>query len=171
MAGLTSGVLPQQGLTRLAIAGFSDVQRTARFSKSQLDTMALSGTWIVIQDPDGNIFSRHAITTGNYSDINQREEMLTRNVDSISYRFKDYFEPFIGITNVTPSMEAVIRTGISTLVTVLQTERFTVNLGGQLISAELETFEISPIFKDRYIAKLLLTVPYALNNLELHLVV
>ena len=171
LAGLTSGVLPQQGLTRLAIAGFSDVQRTARFSKSQLDTMALSGTWIVIQDPDGNIFSRHAITTGNYSDINQREEMLTRNVDSISYRFKDYFEPFIGITNVTPSMEAVIRTGISTLVTVLQTERFTVNLGGQLISAELETFEISPIFKDRYIAKLLLTVPYALNNLELHLVV
>ena len=90
--------------------------------------------------------------------------MLTRNVDSISYRFKDYFEPFIGVTNVTPSMEAVIRTGISTLVTVLQTERFTINLGGQLIDAELETFEVHPIFKDRYVAKLLLTVPYALNN-------
>ena len=171
LAGLTSGVLPHQGLTRLAVHGFTDVQRTARFSKSQLDTMALSGTWIVIQDPDGNIFSRQAITTGNYSDINQREEMLTRNVDSISYRFKDYFEPFIGVTNVTPSMEAVIRTGISTLVTVLQTERFTINLGGQLIDAELETFEVHPIFKDRYVAKLLLTVPYALNNLELHLIV
>lgn len=171
LAALTSGVLPQQGLTRLAVHGFSDVQRTARFSKSQLDTMALSGTWIVIQDPDGNIYSRQAITTGNYSDINQREEMLTRNVDSISYRFKDYFEPFIGITNVTPSMEAVIRTGISTLITVLQTERFTINLGGQLIDATLETFEVHPIFKDRYVAKILLTVPYALNNLELHLVV
>ena len=171
LAGLTSGVLPQQGLTRLGISGFSDVQRTTRFSKSQLDTMALSGTWIVMQAPDGNIFTRQAVTTGNYSDINQREEMLTRNVDSISYRFKDYFEPFIGVTNVTPSMAAVIQAGISTLITLLQVERFTVNLGGQLIDAELESFAVSPIFKDRYVAKLLINVPYALNNFELHLVV
>ena len=177
LAGLSSGILPQQGMTRLAIAGFSDVQRTARFSKSQLDTMALSGTWIVIQDPNGNIFTRHAITTGNYEDINQREEMLTRNVDSISYRFKDYFEPYIGVTNVTPSMEAVIGAGITTLIGVLQTERFTINLGGQLIDAEPsgesngQWLTVHPIFKDRYVVKLLLTVPYALNNIEIHLVV
>ena len=171
LAGLTSGVLPQQGLTRLAVTGFSDVQRTTRFSKSQLDAMALSGTWIVMQSPDGNIFTRQAVTTGNYSDINQREEMLTRNVDSISYRFKDYFEPFIGVTNVTPSMQAVLEAGLSTLIVILQTERFTVNLGGQLIDAELESFAVSPIFKDRYVAKLLINVPYALNNFELHLVV
>lgn len=171
LAGLTSGVLPHQGLTRLGISTFSDVQRTTRFSKSQLDTMALSGVWIVMQAPDGNIFTRHAVTTGNYSDINQREEMLTRNVDSISYRFKDYFEPFIGVTNVTPSMEAVLRAGISTLILVLQTERFTVNLGGQLIDADLTEFSVHPIFKDRYVAKLEIEVPYALNNFEIHLIV
>lgn len=171
LAGLTSGVLPQQGLTRLGIAGFTDVQRTARFSKSQLDKMAISGTWIVMQAPDGNIFTRHAVTTGNYSDINQREEMLTRNVDSISYRFKDFFEPYIGITNVTPSMESVLRAGIDTLIDVLTVERFTVNLGGQLIGATLDTFEIHPLFKDRYVAKITCDVPYALNNLEIHLIV
>jgi len=171
LAGLTSGVLPQQGLTRLAVSGFSDVQRTSRFSKSQLDKMALSGTWIVMQAPDGNIFTRHAITTGNYSDINQREEMLTRNVDSISYRFKDFFEPYIGITNVTPSMESVLKAGIDTLIDVLKVERFTVNLGGQLIGATLDTFEIHPLFKDRYVAKITCDVPYALNNLEIHLIV
>ena len=171
LAGLTSGVLPHQGLTRLAVSTFSDVQRTTRFSKSQLDTMALSGTWIVMQAPDGNIFTRQALTTGNYSDINQREEMLTRNVDSISYRFKDYFEPFIGVTNVTPSMENVLRAGLSTLITVLETERFTVNLGGQLIAANLAEFAVHPIFKDRYVAKLEITVPYALNNFEIHLIV
>ena len=171
LAGLTSGVLPHQGLTRLGVSSFSDVQRTTRFSKSQLDTMALSGVWIVMQAPDGNIFTRQAVTTGNYSDINQREEMLTRNVDSISYRFKDYFEPFIGVTNVTPSMAAVIEAGISTLIVVLQTERFTVNLGGQLIDADLTEFSVHPIFKDRYVAKLEIEVPYALNNLEIHLIV
>ena len=176
LAGLSSGILPQQGMTRLAIAGFSDVQRTARFSKAQLDSMALSGTWIVIQDPNGNIFTRHAISTGNYEDINQREEMLTRNVDSISYRFKDFFEPYIGVTNVTPSMAAVIHSGLQTLISVLQTERFTINLGGQLIDAvpaeEGEPWlTVHPIFKDRYVVRLLLTVPYAINNIEIHLVV
>ncbi len=171
LAGLASGILPQQGMTRLAISGFTDVDRTTRFSKSQLDTMALSGTWIVTQSPDGNIFTRHAITTGAYEDINQREEMLTRNVDSISYRFKDYFEPYIGITNVTPSMKQALETGLSSLILLLQRERFTENLGGQLISATVTEFEISPIFKDRYVIRLSVEVPYALNNLEIHLVI
>ena len=171
LSGLSSGVVPHQGMTRLAIAGFTDVQRTARFSKDQLDTMAISGVWIVMQNPDGDIFSRQAVTTGSYSDINQREEMLTRNVDSISYRYKDYFEPYIGVTNVTPSMEDVIRAGLAVLRNTLQTERATTNLGGQLIDAEIVSFEASEIFKDRYVAFIQLTVPYALNNLELHLIV
>jgi hypothetical protein len=171
LSGLSSGVVPQQGMTRLAIAGFTDVQRTARFSKDQLDTMAVAGVWIVMQNPDGDIFSRQAVTSGSYSDINQREEMLTRNVDSISYRYKDYFEPYIGISNVTPSMEDVIRAGLDVLKVTLQVERSTENLGGQLIDAEIVTFEASLIFKDRYVVFIELTVPYALNNLELHLIV
>ena len=171
LAGLASGILPQQGMTRLAVAGFTDVDRTTRFSKAQLDTMALSGTWIVTQSPDGNIFTRHALTTGAYEDINQREEMLTRNVDSISYRYKDYFEPYIGITNVTPTMKQALETGLGALKTLLQRERFTQNLGGQLIDAEITEFEVSPIFKDRYVVRINVTVPYALNNLEIHLVI
>jgi hypothetical protein len=97
--------------------------------------------------------------------------MLVRNVDSISYRYKDYFEPYIGVTNVTPSMEEVIRAGLNILRDTLQIERATANLGGQLIDAEIVTFEVSAIFKDRYVAHIELTVPYALNNLELHLIV
>jgi hypothetical protein len=171
LSGLSSGVVPQQGMTRLAVAGFTDVQRTARFSKDQLDTLAIAGVWIVMQNPDGDIFTRQAVTTGSYSDINQREEMLTRNVDSISYRYKDYFEPYIGVTNVTPSMEDVIKAGLTILRNTLQTERATENLGGQLIDAEVVSFEASEIFKDRYVAFIELTVPYAMNNLELHLIV
>jgi hypothetical protein len=111
------------------------------------------------------------VTTGDYEDINQREEMLTRNVDSISYRFRDYFEPFIGVTNVTPSMRDVILGGMNKLIRVLKTERVTVQLGGQLIDATIDRFFVSEIFKDRYVAYIILEVPYALNNIELHLVV
>ena len=172
LAGLSSGVLPQQGLTHLSISGFSSTQRTNdKFNRPQLNQMALDGVWIVEQTISGQIYTRHAITTGVYSDINQREEMLTRNVDSISYRFKDFFAPFIGVTNVTPSMEAEIRLGLGVLIDTLKTERYTQNLGGQLIAATVDRFYVSTIFKDRYVAFINLQVPYALNNIELHLVV
>lgn len=172
LAGLASAVLPQQGLTHVEIAGFSSTQRTNdKFNKPQLDAMAVRGVWIVQQQIDGEIYTRHAVTTGDYEDINQREEMLTRNVDSISYRFKDYFAPFIGVTNVTPTMRDVILGGVDRLIRVLKTERVTPQLGGQLIDATVDRFFVSEIFKDRYVAYINLQVPYALNNIELHLVV
>ena len=172
LAGLASGVLPQQGLTHIAVAGFSSVTRTNdKFNKAQLDIMAVSGVWILQQQSDGAIYTRHGVTTGDYEDINQREEMIIRNVDSISYRFKDYFDPFIGVTNVTPSMQDIILGGLDQLIRILQSERSTQQLGGQLIGATIDRFFISETFKDRYVAYITLDVPYALNNIELHLIV
>jgi hypothetical protein len=172
LAGLASAVLPQQGLTNVEITGFSSTQRTNdKFNKPQRDILALAGVWVVQQDAAGQIYTRHAVTTGDYADINQREEMLTRNVDSISYRFKDYFAPFIGVTNVTPTMSDIILGGMDRLIRALRIERTTPQLGGQLITATVDRFFISEVFKDRYVAYITLEVPYALNNIELHLVV
>jgi hypothetical protein len=171
LAGLASAVLPQQGLTNVQIAGFSAVPRTSRFNKLQLDTMAVAGTWIVAQNRDGEIYTRHAVTTGDYEDINQREEMITRNVDSISYRVKDYFSPWIGVSNVTPSMRDIILGGADKLLRTLKTERTTPQLGGQLVEGSITRFYISNVFKDRYVIDTSLTVPYALNNIEQHLVI
>jgi len=170
VGALASGVLPQQGLTNVAINGFSSVSRT-KFNKAQLDILASAGVWIVTQAIDGTIYTRQALTTGDYENINQREEMLTRNVDSISYRFKDYFAPYIGITNVTPTMQQIINTGLNDLISTLQVERATLQLGGQLITATVDQFYASTVFRDRYVVYVTLTVPYALNNIELHLVV
>jgi hypothetical protein len=179
LAGLRSGILPHQGMTHLEIVGFSDVPRTtAKFNRSQLDIMATGGTWIVTQDlrgmetDVGQIFTRHALTTGGYSDINQREEMLTSNVDSISYRFKDQFRPFIGVTNVTPAIESRLRAETNILIDLLKTESATPNLGGQLIDAEIVDGPRQHLtLKDRIVVKLNLKVPYPFNNVEIHLVI
>lgn len=179
LAGLVSGVLPHQGLTNLEITGYSDVPRTtSKFNRDQLDTMALGGTWIVTQDLSptsgtlGRIFTRHAVTTGAYDDINAREEVVTRNVDSISFRFKDYFKPFIGVTNVTPVMEARLDLETGKLITTLRTELSTSSLGGQLVEATLaEPIRPHVVFKDRYVIKLNITIPYPLNTIEVRLVI
>jgi hypothetical protein len=173
LAGLASGVLPHQGLTNVTVSGFSSTNRTnSKFNRTQLNTMAESGVWIVRQDDfTGEIVTRHALTTGDYADINRREEMITRNVDSISYRFKDFFAPFIGSSNVTPVMQATIRTGLGELISNLVNANSTIRLGGQLISAEVVSLAVSSVFRDRYVAVITLEVPYALNNIELRLVV
>jgi len=178
LSGLSSGILPHQGMTRLEVAGFSDVPRTTRkFNRPQLDLMALAGVWIVTQELSvtsgtlGKIYNRHALTTGDYNDINEREEMLTRNVDNISYRFKDSFEPYIGVTNVTPSMVELIRSEMQILIEALKRERATVQLGGQLIEGTIVRLAPHLTIRDRIVAVIDILVPYALNNLEIHLVI
>ena len=57
------------------------------------------------------------------------------------------------------------------LVDVLKTEKFTRELGGQLIDAEIVRLSVHEIFQDRYVLILNCTVPYALNVFEVHLVI
>jgi hypothetical protein len=48
LAGLISGILPHQSMTHLQITGFSSVRRSRpKFSPLQLNTMTLSGVWVV----------------------------------------------------------------------------------------------------------------------------
>ena len=173
LAGEASGILPHQGMTHLELLGFSDVPRTTRkFNRPQLDILAVAGTWIVTQDHrTGKIYTRHAVTTADYNNINFREEMITRNVDSISYRFKDHFAPYIGVTNVTPSMLLILRQELEMLIEVLQTELFTAELGGQLISGDIVRLAQHLVLKDHIVIILNALVPMALNNIDIHLVV
>lgn len=172
-AGLASGIVPQQGMTNLELTGVTALPRTTElFNRTQLDEIAVNGGWIVTQDPkSGEVYCRHAVTTGDYEDINVREEMLTRNVDSISYYLQDTFAPYIGISNVTPSMLTIIEAETNAAIQFLRTANFTPRLGGQLIEATITDLRISPVFKDRILLSLDATVPYALNTLEIHLLV
>jgi len=172
LAGLASGVLPHQGLTNLEISGFSDVPRTTdKFNRPQLDAMAAAGVWIVTQDRfNGEVFSRHAVTTGNSDDINEREEMIRRNADSISFRFKDHFQPFIGVSNVTSSMVSVLDREVRQLVEVLKTESVTERLGGQIEDATILRLSPHATLKDRIVLELDVEAPAPFNNFEVHLV-
>lgn len=174
LAGLSSGVVPHQGLTELEILGFDDVSRTTKlFTRSQLDDMAGAGAWIVTQDPQsGTVYTRHALTTATSSgDLNFSEEMVTRNVDSISYYFLDTFSPYIGKSNVTPGMLDIIEAETRAAIQFLRGSNNVPRLGAQLIDADIADLRISPIHRDRIILTLDLELPYPLNNLEVHLVV
>lgn len=171
LAGLVSGVVPHQPLTNVEVAGFDDYSRSYKyFNETQLNRMAEAGVWIVTEDRDGTPHTRHALTTDNL-DLNRREEMIRRNVDSMSYLFLRRLRPFIGRTNAQPGMVRRLRYEITAVIDFLKANGFTEELGSQLIEGTIRTLQIHPLLKDRIEIVLDLTVPAPLNNIELHLVV
>jgi hypothetical protein len=172
LAGLRSGVVPHQGLTNVEILGFDNVSRsTTYFNATNLNTLVDSGTWVVTQDQNGNVHTRHAVTTGDTDDINQREEMVRTNVDAMSYVFLNRLAPYIGKANVTPGTLSVLRVELDSIIDFLKTNGYVASLGGQLIDGEITSLRAHALLPDRIVAVLNLTIPYALNNIEVHLVV
>jgi hypothetical protein len=170
LAGLASAVAPHQGLTRVEVAGFDNADRTTRlFSTSQLNEMAEGGVWIVTQDPNGTIYTRHAVTTGDHDDLVQREEMLVRNLDSISFAFLDLYEPYIGRANVTDSALEVLRTETQSMIRFLTGANYIPRLGGQLIDGEIQALRQHATRRDCVVIALGLVLPYPLNNIDCHL--
>lgn len=171
LAGLVSGVVPHQPLTNVEVAGFDDYTRSYKyFNETQLNRMAEAGVWIVTEDRDGTPHTRHALTTDNL-DLNRREEMIRRNVDSMSYLFLRRLRPFIGRTNVQPGMIRRLRFEVESIIYFLINNGNTLELGSQLISGEIRKLNVHPLLRDRIEIVLDLVVPAPLNNIELHLVV
>lgn len=172
LAGLRSGVAPHQGLTNVEIAGYDDVERsTDFFSSSQLDIMAEAGTWIVTQDTDtGQVYSRQQLTTADYDNLNEREDSLVTNLDSISYYLLSSFESYIGKSNISPAFLAQFETDLGARLTDL-TVPYSDNLGAQILDWEITDFRQHAILKDRIVARVGLELPYPFNNGEIHLVI
>jgi hypothetical protein len=167
LAGLRSGVVPHQGLTNVALAGFDELALGGELGTDALSTMAADGTWVVVQDPDGTVKSRHAVTTDNAS-LDAREETIVANVDSISHLFLRRLRPYIGVMNVTPTALSRLRIEIVSVIEFLKANGYTETLGGQLIDGAVTQLRAHALLKDRVVAIVTLTVPSPLNALELH---
>lgn len=173
LAGLASGVAPHAGLTNVEVKGFDDFSRSTKFfNGSQLDELQDGGVWIVTEDQDGTPHTYHALNT-NVLTVEIREEMVRRNVDSMSYLFRRRLAIFIGRTNVTPSMLEKLRAETQKVLDFLMTNGFTEELGPQLIEGTIRDGfpRIHPLIADRVEIVVDLNVPVPLNNIELHLVV
>lgn len=170
VAGLRSGVLPQQGLTNVALAGIDDIGALiSGLNGTQLNQIAGSGGWIIAKDAAGAIYNRHAVTS-DPTDLNTREEVIRVNVDSISYQYAQVYVPYIGQVNVNDETLIVLGSLFDTTSLVLKTNG-TTRSGPQLLDATLVQVRQHALFKDRVVIEANLSIPYPLNNIELKLVI
>jgi len=178
VGGLISSVQPHQGLTHVQLSGLGGiVQRTRDYFKaSLLDQLSAGGVWTVTADRAGTIFTRHAVTTDT-TDLKNREEMIRRNADSISYDFVELLKPYIGRTNATPTVLTKLDYEINKKLDSYTSVIVSQDLGPQLISGAIavdstgaKLLRIHPLAADRIEIVLNVSLPAPGNNIDLHIV-
>lgn len=172
IAGLKSGVVPQQGLTNLTVSGFDNMDRTIKFfSESELNTMAEGGVLLVIQDEQtGNIKVRHQLTT-DMTSANTRELSITSDIDACSYVYLRRVSPWIGRMNITERNIGQIRTELEATTDYLMSAAETELAGAMIEGGTIIRLEQHPTLLDRLEAEIDLNLPYPLNHLVIRLLV
>jgi hypothetical protein len=177
IGGLCSAVPPQQGLTNIAVNGFSELPAVySTFNRTQLNKMAEYGTLIIMQRvAGGEVYVRHQVSTAaSDGDLNTTELSVTKNLDSISYYMAGRLENYIGKYNITPELLTVLRTQITDGLLFLGAFTSIGLLGPQVVLGDgtsIQRLEQHPTLKDHVYIVLNLELPYPLNVAELHLVV
>jgi len=171
IAGFRSGVESNRPMTNVEITGFEDVPRSVEyFDDGQLNIMAAAGTWIVTKDENsGRIYTRHQLTTGDYNDINQREDSVTTNLDAISYELLNEFDSLIGTSNISPGLLDILRQRL-----VKKSDEFleySDNLvGPRALSVNIAELRQHTVLQDRIVARLEIEQPKPFNNMDLTIV-
>lgn len=165
LAGLVSGSLVNQGLTRVSISGFDAISDA--YTPTQLKELASNGVWVVMEDLDGSIYTMHGLTT-NTAGLIYSEEMSSRIVDFISFQMRDLLEPYIGTSNVT--RETIEEIGRSVELYMKDVSKSNYSAMGPLVT-EYEVIEVAEddLLKDRINVVLSIVVVKTTNNIELRI--
>lgn len=148
LAGFLSGTPAQQPITKITLAGISDLQHgNFYFTEAQLNKMAEKGTLLYVQNAQGTTpYCRHGLTT-DVSVLQYREILKVKNIDYLSYYYKNLIDPFIGTWNITPDTIQTIRQNVVSASESLLTRKVA-KIGAPLLSYDIVKLEQSTTSSD-----------------------
>jgi hypothetical protein len=171
LAGQRSGMAPHAPMSQVTLAGVS-LDSKLGLSRTQLNTIASGGNWIVSKDFSGRVFTRHQVTSyNNPDDISQREQSKTTNLDHISRDFYVNTADLFGQGNVSPEMLALIRQRINSLIESISNRSYPAKIGPQMLGAEILRLKVDEALRDTIIVEIDPTMPDPLNTLTIHFTV
>jgi hypothetical protein len=175
VAGLRSAVIPWQGLTLTEINSITDAPAMyTRYSRTLLNTIAASGTFIITQEAEsGGVFIRHQLTTQSNEGSLAYEDSIGVSLDAISFQIKDALNVFVGRKNVTRQTLEEIYDATWTILNTATTSSAISDYGPQLNgftnkAGERNKLDVTahPTLKDRVQVYAKLLMPLPLNTLE-----
>ena len=170
VAGISSAVVPQAGITRTEVQSITNaVKMYTKYRQEQLDDIASNGVMIITQDGRKSpCYIRHQLTTEMDKGPLYYEESPTRNLDNISYGMVDVLEGFIGKANVTPSALLAIEAAVIAKLNDYTQDSPDPLIGPSLVKWDSLKVVQDPDFKDRVIIKVNLYLPLPLNGIRLY---
>lgn len=171
IAGMTAGFPVQQGFTNIGLAGITDLKRSNfYFTRAQMNHMAETGTFLVVQDVQGGTpYVRHAMTT-DISVLEYREYLVVKNWDFLSYYFYDKLKPFIGQWNITTDTLNNIRQTVVASAELLKSKKLP-KIGPPLVDYKLSSIGQNAVNKDNIDIRLNIAVVYPNNYTNLYLII
>lgn len=172
LAAARSALAPHQPMTRLTVSGFSEVIGVDLFSTTELNEIAASGGFIVHTDiATGNLVVRHAVTAGDWNNVNTREESIISNVDSINAAFVHALAPYIGKANITDQSLAMMRAEIESLKSELLSPSAGPLVGPQVLDLTIVELRRSPSAKDAVLLRVEYLVPGPMNKIIMNVLI
>lgn len=171
VAGMTAGFPVQQGFTNIGLAGITDLKRSNfYFSRSQMNRMAETGTFLIAQEVQGGTpYVRHELTT-DISVLEYREFLVVKNWDYLSYYYYDKLKPFIGSWNITTDTLNNIRQTIVASSEMLKGKKLP-KIGPPLVDYNLKAIAQNAVNKDNIDISLQISVVYPNNYTNLYLII
>ena len=170
VAGLTSAVQPQQGLTNTEITTIDSAARMyTKYTQGQLDNIAAHGVMIITQDTaDVTPYIRHQLTTTPDKGVLYSELSCTRNIDNISYAVADLIKAYVGKVNITPAAVDTIKGRLISLWNKFTTNSTDNLIGPSLVSYDGVRVEQDPAALDRLVVNVNYYVPSPLNRISVY---
>ena len=170
VAGLTSAVQPQQGLTNTEITTIDSATRMyTKYTQGQLDNIAAHGVMIITQDTaDVTPYIRHQLTTTPDKGVLYSELSCTRNIDNISYAVADIIKAYVGKVNITPAAVDTIKGRLISLWNKFTTNSTDNLIGPSLVSYDGVRVEQDPAALDRLVVNVNYYVPSPLNRISVY---
>lgn len=171
LAGMVSGFPVQQGFTNIGVAGIVDLKNSNfYFSKADVNTMAGAGTCMFVQASQSGIpYVRHELTT-DMTVLENREMLVVKNWDFLSYYFYDKLKGFIGSWNITSETINTVRQSVVASAELLKAKKLP-KIGSPLLGYNIASLAQNAYNKDNLDAFINVSVVYPLNYLNLHLVI
>jgi hypothetical protein len=171
LGGMVAGFPVQQGFTNVGVAGIADLKfSNFYFTRAQMNTMAAAGTFLFIQETQGSIpFVRHELTT-DMSVLENRELLVVKNWDWLSYFYYDALQSFIGKWNITPDSLNTLRQTIISASELVKGQKLP-KIGPPLLDYTIASIAQDPNNKDTVNINLNISVVYPMNYINLFLII
>ena len=167
LAGQRAAIPPHAPQSQLDLVSiFMDPLQS--FSRTNLNTIASGGVWVVNKDFSGRIFTRHQLTSVNdFGNFIEREFSKTSNLDHISRDFLIQTADLFGQANISDDSMNLINQRVSTTIELITNRTYSAKIGAQMLGATILRLERHPVLRDTVEVEIDPALPDPLNNLPI----